>query len=653
MLPLPHTLAEGLRDALRRRDADIARLTADAGRTLDAYDALSEVTRRLAVAAGYPPDVDPASIFSGEDVAAAVASRMAALRSENAELVAQNDALEAQRSKLLHSLRVHAEQRGDAGLKYYGLTGQQLALVNEFAENLRAGAVELPLDDRSAELAKRLREVSAELEEARGALYAARGAAVAAAAASNALAAGGTGSTTGGPSGTWNSSQRPDEAAAAVSGADGTGAVAARAAAAAGLDTLRTLLRQVVSENWALRREVRESTASAAHAASLAMAAAAPGGSSWDPVRSALLLTPSSDAELGAVAAALREAEEADVPLPEEPPSRESADGRRGNRDAEARTLTVAALSPPPARVRTVLARLMNANEELAVMARREARAAAAARAEAAAARHAETEERASRSVGDAAAAAAPAAPQAAPPLSSQAQTALAAWAAQLLLRGATSPAARALAQQLPALQGVASGAAATLDTATPVQLRAALRAAHAAIATAIEELAEREAAAAALEAAAREARDSTTALAARHADTCRAAASAAEAAEAAVTAARRAAADADARADAQSARAARLEAGLQALEALQRPEGDDGKLRRLDGDGSGDSIVSVAALTRQLALLEVAHPILSRKYELLRSELAAARAAQRNAEAALLECDAHARTRIAYLEGA
>jgi hypothetical protein len=45
--------------------------------------------------------------------------------------------LEEQRTKLLRQLRVHAEQMGDKALRHYGLSADQMVLVNEFAENLR------------------------------------------------------------------------------------------------------------------------------------------------------------------------------------------------------------------------------------------------------------------------------------------------------------------------------------------------------------------------------------------------------------------------------------------------------------------------------------------------------------------------------------
>lgn len=128
---------EQLREAIRRRDADIARLTSSAAMQMDAYDMLEEIARRLAAKSGYPEDVDIWTIYSDTDLKGTIQATVERLRSANIELMRQNDALESQRTKLLHQLRVHAEQMGEKSLKYYGLTAEQLMLVNEFAENLR------------------------------------------------------------------------------------------------------------------------------------------------------------------------------------------------------------------------------------------------------------------------------------------------------------------------------------------------------------------------------------------------------------------------------------------------------------------------------------------------------------------------------------
>lgn len=95
--------------------------------------------------------------------------------------------------------------------------------------------------------------------------------------------------------------------------------------------------------------------------------------------------------------------------------------------------------------------------------------------------------------------------------------------------------------------------------------------------------------------------------------------------------------------------------------DALARADGAQAKADRLEelsatlsAVSSGDAAASMAqlkALTRQLSALEVVQPILARRYNLLQTEFAAAREAARTAEVAAVECEAHLRQRILYLE--
>lgn len=157
-----------LQIALRTRDNEIARLTRMTGGSLDNYDILMEITRRFMAQLGIPEDTDPFTLFDDVTIREGVQSTCDRLRALNRELTIQNDALEEQRLRLLRQLRVHAEQTGGA-LKYYGLTSEQLAVVNEFAENLRDGRVEIPVTDLSLELSienRKLREKIEVLEDA-------------------------------------------------------------------------------------------------------------------------------------------------------------------------------------------------------------------------------------------------------------------------------------------------------------------------------------------------------------------------------------------------------------------------------------------------------------------------------------------------------
>ena len=103
------------------------------------------------------------SIYAEEVILAGVQSAGERYKTLTHELQRQNDELEEQRLRLLRQLRINAEQistnvRGFRGrhaavlasqlvllprsccvqsLKYYGLTGEQMMLVNAFAEKLR------------------------------------------------------------------------------------------------------------------------------------------------------------------------------------------------------------------------------------------------------------------------------------------------------------------------------------------------------------------------------------------------------------------------------------------------------------------------------------------------------------------------------------
>jgi hypothetical protein len=111
---------ERLRDAVRRRDGDIARLTRTAGAQMDSYDTLMEVARRLALEAGRGAG-DVFAFYPELPLRGAIESTVERMRALNHELQRQNDALEEQRVRLLRQLRVHAEQVGTHGREGGGL----------------------------------------------------------------------------------------------------------------------------------------------------------------------------------------------------------------------------------------------------------------------------------------------------------------------------------------------------------------------------------------------------------------------------------------------------------------------------------------------------------------------------------------------------
>lgn len=124
---------ERLREAVRLRDADVARLTEQAALQLDSYDMLEEIARRLAREVGHAPPagagvagdlLDVWSLYPDTaELRRAIQSTVDRVRAANSELSRQNDALEEQRARLLKQLRVHAENMGDKSLRYYGELG--------------------------------------------------------------------------------------------------------------------------------------------------------------------------------------------------------------------------------------------------------------------------------------------------------------------------------------------------------------------------------------------------------------------------------------------------------------------------------------------------------------------------------------------------
>jgi hypothetical protein len=66
---------------------------------------------------------------------------------------------------LLQSLRINAKQLGEDGeLRFYGLGAENMVLVNEFAENLRDGKEEYPLDNKSLQLLDEIKQWKIQLE---------------------------------------------------------------------------------------------------------------------------------------------------------------------------------------------------------------------------------------------------------------------------------------------------------------------------------------------------------------------------------------------------------------------------------------------------------------------------------------------------------
>ncbi|KAL9184583.1 hypothetical protein ACHAXT_012553 [Thalassiosira profunda] len=145
---------------VRRRDYDLKRLTKALGIELEKYRALAKACDWLKEKANVGPDF----AFDDQEVKAALERDDNRLQSANAELTRQLDALESERIKLLSQLRERAACIGEKGVRFLGLSANQVAQVMEFASNVKQGTVELPLDDRSKQLTSEIATLKSDKE---------------------------------------------------------------------------------------------------------------------------------------------------------------------------------------------------------------------------------------------------------------------------------------------------------------------------------------------------------------------------------------------------------------------------------------------------------------------------------------------------------
>ena len=159
-------------DALRAENAKMAADLGAAGEELrertDTVYTLTEIARRLARDTGkYPDDVNVFTIYDTGDLVAQHASLVEQYKADNAVLERQVEELQGERVRLMRELRVQARQTGEDGLFYFGLSSEQMRLVNEFAENLRNGKAVVPERDESAALRRQLEAVRRQMFEER------------------------------------------------------------------------------------------------------------------------------------------------------------------------------------------------------------------------------------------------------------------------------------------------------------------------------------------------------------------------------------------------------------------------------------------------------------------------------------------------------
>lgn len=157
-----HGLTETVRHQ-KKLEADLRRGQYDFQRLKSQMADECETKRVLAKALGRLKDVAANDLdFDYSDAKAALEREDNTLKGENRELRRQIDSLEDERNKLLALLRDRAIDIGKKGITFLGMTSDQMNQVIEFANHLKSGSAELPLDDRSREFLHEMNTVKAE-----------------------------------------------------------------------------------------------------------------------------------------------------------------------------------------------------------------------------------------------------------------------------------------------------------------------------------------------------------------------------------------------------------------------------------------------------------------------------------------------------------
>ena len=141
-----------------RRDCDIKQLVDTLGRKDDRLKLLEKAFNVLQVES----NINVSDLIVEKGLESLVKIDEDGIRSQNNELIKQINMLESDRNNLMRRLRENAIQISEKGIRFHGLTSQQMEQISEFAKNLKLGRVELPLNDRSAELNAQLESISAE-----------------------------------------------------------------------------------------------------------------------------------------------------------------------------------------------------------------------------------------------------------------------------------------------------------------------------------------------------------------------------------------------------------------------------------------------------------------------------------------------------------
>jgi hypothetical protein len=128
----------------------LEQMTSKYGAAQDSIGVLKYAFDKLKKEAGKPanfmyPEVELEQEMYGEN---------ARLQSQLLEAEDQIGTLELENTRVRKAMKNQAGMIGEQGFKFQGMSSDMLLQVNEFATNLREGKVDLPLNDRSAELLK-------------------------------------------------------------------------------------------------------------------------------------------------------------------------------------------------------------------------------------------------------------------------------------------------------------------------------------------------------------------------------------------------------------------------------------------------------------------------------------------------------------------
>lgn len=166
-------VGDAMRDIRIQRDENLSlrkeveRLTRDwTDLSRQTQDVVSE-NRVLREMAGVPENYG----FNLEDIKLAEQQKLEEYRARVKRLETEVEELEKERAELRYRLRNMSTLYGEKGVRFHGLTEEQMEKVDEFARNLKEGKLELPMTDRTRELLREVERLKAQLQVYEGLGY--------------------------------------------------------------------------------------------------------------------------------------------------------------------------------------------------------------------------------------------------------------------------------------------------------------------------------------------------------------------------------------------------------------------------------------------------------------------------------------------------